>query len=132
MNIASVDIKDMLLSNSALGLTFGTNLFIGRMPSAPDNCVAIFDAGGRPSDLTLGGSRYYRDSVSIQVRDIDYAMGYALAESIERFLVQSSQTIWNLVLYTYISSDNGVISDNWDGNTNNNFLINFSIQRTSV
>jgi len=129
MNMASEDIKDMLLSESSLGFTFGTNLFIGRVPTTPDNCVAVFDAGGRPSDKALDGGRYHRDSVSIQVRNVDYVTGYVLAESIESFLISKSQSVWDGVLYTAITSESGVLSDNWDGNENNLFLLTFTIQR---
>ncbi len=36
---------------STTDLTLGTNLFLGRMPDAPDTCVTVYeDSGGAPLD----------------------------------------------------------------------------------
>ena len=129
MNIVSVDIKDMLVSEVGLSLTFGTNLFIGRFPTTPDNCVTIFDVSGRISDRTLSGDVYERPYILIQIRNIDYVVGYTLAKNIESFLESQAQSTWNSSLYTVIVSDGGVQAEDWDGNNNSFFSININIQR---
>jgi hypothetical protein len=35
-------------------LTLGTNLFLGRMPDAPDTCVALYETGGQPPTDVFG------------------------------------------------------------------------------
>ena len=127
--MVSEDIKDMLIANSSLGLDFGSNLFIGREPSSPDNTTTIFDTGGTPADVTLEGNIYRRDTASIQVKNNDYQVGYQLASDIEVYLIGLSQTTWNGVLYTVITSDNGVSAENWDDNGNSFFIIHINIQR---
>ena len=48
MNAISVDIKDMIV---AAGLAvFGTDIFIGKEPTSPDDCVTLYDYGGREQD----------------------------------------------------------------------------------
>ena len=73
MNATSVDIKDMLEAESGLNLVFGVNLFVGREPSNPSDCVTIFDTLGMPPQLTFDASeRYEKPSIQIRVRSISY------------------------------------------------------------
>ena len=47
-NPSSVDIKDIIISNSSL--IFGNDVFVSTMPSQPDNCICIYDSGGFPQE----------------------------------------------------------------------------------
>lgn len=61
-------------------LTLGTNLFVGRMPDAPDTCVTLYEYGGVAPDNTMGGGLpvLQNPSVQIAVR----ASSYSSAESL--------------------------------------------------
>jgi hypothetical protein len=74
-----VDIATYLDSQQA-SLTLGTNLFLGRMPDAPDTCVALYEYGGSAPDNTMGGGLpvLQNPSVQIAVRAVLYASAESL------------------------------------------------------
>ena len=86
MGAPSKDIKDMLVAESSLGLTFAANLWIGVEPAEVANCVTIFDTSTQGPDLTLDNSSnanaYDYTSVQIRVRNTDYFTGWNLIENI--------------------------------------------------
>ena len=130
MNAPSEDIKDMLEDTSALGLTFATNLFIGKEPAEPDTCVTIFDTPGFPPSLTLSGDGgYYYPSVQIRVRGADYVTGWDLIHDIMIALHGKDHETWNATLYTVISCSSGPALLDWDENSRPRFIVNFNIQR---
>ena len=131
MNAPAEDIKDMLAAVSALGLTFNTNLFVGREPSKPDNTVTIFDTPGFPPQVTLGigDDDYYYPSVQIRVRNLDYNTGWALIQSIETSLHGRAQETWNGTLYSVILCSSGPAMLDWVENNRVRFIINFNMQR---
>lgn len=133
MNPASKDIAQFLNDNSSLGIVLGTDLFFGRLPDQPDNCVGVFDNPGDPPMLTLdkATSNYFYSSVSVRVRDSDYTTGW--------------QKMWDILTYLHglgqlncpdASAYYGVIKAMndpqvlyWDRNDRAIFFINFNIQR---
>ena len=130
MNMPSEDIKDMLEAESSLGLTFGTNLFIGKEPTKPDNCVTIFDTPTLPPQLTFDRSeRYEYPSVQIRVRNNSYTTGWTLAHDILNSLHGRGQETWNGTLYCLIRCSSGPALLDWDKNDRARFIINFNIQR---
>jgi len=131
MNAPSEDIKDMLEAESSLGLTFATDLFIGKEPSSPDNTVTIFDTSGLPSTLTLdeNSNDYEKPSVQIRVRNRAYDTGWALIQEIKEALHSRAHEIWNGTLYTIIYCSSGPAMLDWDNNDRVRFIINFNLQR---
>jgi hypothetical protein len=130
MNAVSVDIKDMLEGDSSLGLVFTTNLFIGREPSTPDDCVTIFDTPGAPPQSTLQkGENYYYPSIQIRVRDTKYVDAEALANDIMVSLHGRAQERWNGTLYTLVKCTTGPALLDYDENHRPRFIVNFDIQR---
>lgn len=129
MNIPSEDIRDMLEADSSLGLIYATNLFIGKEPPKPIDCVTIFDTPGYPSPLTLDNQLYQKPSVQIRVRDSSYLDGMALAQNIMLSLHGRAGETWNGTLYTVIYCSSGPALLDWDDNNNSRFFINFEIQR---
>ena len=130
MNMCSEDVKDMLEADSALGLTFATDLFIGKEPTAPDNCVTIFDVTGYPPLLTLDGNgNYYYPSVQVMVRNSSYTAGLELIQRIVESLHGRHGEEWNNTLYTVVvcQNDPGVLD--WDENNRVRFIVTFNIQR---
>lgn len=130
MNAPSTDIKDILVATTALGLTFATNLFIGKEPVEPDNCVTIFDTPGRSPLLTFNQTdRAERPSIQIRVRNRSYLTGWTLIHDIQDRLHGLSQETWNSTLYSVIVCTSGPAMLDWDNNNRVRFIINFDIQR---
>ena len=132
MNIPSEDIKDMLVAESDLNLTFNTNLFIGRMPAKPREAVVIIDYHGYPPDLGLNSVGYERPNVQIVIRDNDYNVGLKLAQDIKDSLHGRSQQTWNGALYSVITCLGSPAPLGWDENGLIQFSINFNLQRRAV
>lgn len=103
MNVPSEDIKDYLVAESSLDLTFGTNIFIGVEPTTPDNTVTIFDLMGDMPEMTFdGNSHYYRPSIQIRVRNNDYRAGWELIDDIKDTLHGLGPLVINSTTYTLI------------------------------
>jgi len=130
MNSSSEDIKDMLEAESSLGLTFGTNLFIGREPSKPDNCVTIFDTMGRSPQLTLNKEEYYEyPSIQIRVKNNKYDEGWTEINNIMLSLHGRAHETWNETVYSLIQCIGGIAFLDWTENNRSRFVVNFNIQR---
>ena len=66
-------------------LTIGTNLFLGRLPTDPDKCVALLEYGGSTPISTLGSDAMPRmelPRIQVLSRDVTYADARSLAISI--------------------------------------------------
>ena len=65
-------------------LTIGTNLFIGRMPETPDQCVVVYEYGGTGPTNTLGTGGAIIESPRIQIstRATNYTAAETLARSV--------------------------------------------------
>lgn len=129
MNAPSEDIKDMLEADSSIALELGTDLFVGKEPATPRNCVTIFDTIGYPPSLGLTDQGYEYPSIHIRVRNKDYRVGWALIHSIKDSLHGRSHQTWNGALYTVIYCSSGPALLDWDDNGNARFIINFNLQR---
>jgi len=140
MNNPATDIRHMLeaglndseSSGTGLGLVFATNLFIGKEPAKPINCVTIFDTAGMPPDLGLNAVGYEYPSIQIRVRNNSYVTGWNLIEGIKNSLHGRHQQQWNGTLYSVIYCTSGPALLDWDDNGNCRLVINFNIQRRAV
>jgi hypothetical protein len=129
MNAPSVDIAAMLEADSSLGLELGTDLFIGKEPTSPHNCVTIYDELANTPELSMGGETYYYPIVQIRVRNIDYRAGWTLINNIMISLHGRAHETWNGTLYTIIFCHSGPALLTWDDNEFVKFIINFNLQR---
>ena len=130
MNAPSVDIKDILESDSTLGLEFTQNLFIGKEPAKPDQCVTIYDNMGMAPYLGMAGETGYEyPSIQIRVRTNIYLQGWTLIEKIKELLHGQAQQTWNGTLYSIIYCSSGPALLDYDDNGNCRFIINFNLQR---
>jgi hypothetical protein len=131
MNNTSEDIMEMLEDESSLGLVFGENLFIGNEPTTPKNCVTIFDTPGMPISfgLTKEDNTYYRPSIQIRCRNIDYQAGLNLLRAITIYLHSIHNEVYGGSLYTVIQCMNEPALLDWDENQYARFITNFNIQR---
>lgn len=102
MNALAIDIKDMITDDSSLGYTFGTDLFISRMPNSPNNCITLYDISGASPDIGLQKEIYYRDGVQFVVRNNSYVEAMAAAWDIIESLQGRAGEIWNDVYYALI------------------------------
>ena len=136
MNAPSIDIKDMLeawgdSSGFTFGFTFTTDLFIGKEPILPKNCVTIFDILGFAPELNLTTQGYEYPSIQIRVRNVDYYDGWNICNEIKDSLHGRSHQTWNGTLYTVIYCSSGPALLDWDDNGNCRLIVNFNIQRRS-
>jgi hypothetical protein len=133
MNASSIDIKDILVANVSLGLVFVENLFIGKEPPTPKDCVTIYDTPGFPAKLTIKGQgeNYYYPSVMIRIRNHNYVDGWNLAHDIMVALHGLNNISVGDTLYTVIACANSPTLLDWDENNNARFIINFNLQRRS-
>ena len=133
MNAPSYDIMEILEAygeSSGLGLDFAIDLFIGKEPDKPNNCVTIYDTPGFPPYLGIGGETGYEyPSVQIRVRNIDQMNGWAQAEAIKNVLHGKNHTTVNGTLYTVIICSSGPTLLDWDDNGRARFIMNFNLQR---
>lgn len=141
MNTPSKDIAEMLEAygnSSGLGgvggMTYGTDLFIGKEPALPKNCVTIFDTPGFPPYLGLAGEVGYEyPSIQIRVRNTKYTNGWNLINDIMVALHGRHQEVWgDNTLYSVIYCSSGPALLDWDDNGNCRLIINFNIQRRAV
>ena len=130
MNPASVDLKDLLEAESSLGLTFATDLFIGREPATPDDCVTIFDTpGGPPMQTFKQGEDYYYPSIQIRVRNTNYLTGWNLINDVKVLLHNRAQEVLNSTLYSAIICTQEPALLDWDENDRARFVTTFDLQR---
>ena len=129
MNPSSEDIKDVLL-DSNLSLVFGANLFIGKQPNQPDQCVTIYDTPGFAPQMNFNQQeRYNYPSIQIRVRAVTYLIGYQVINDIKMILHGVAQQIINETTYTVVQCMGDPSFLEWDEKGRVNFIINFNLQR---
>jgi len=130
MNPSSEDIAGMIEAESDLGLIFQTDLFIGREPSTPDNCVTIFDTPGRGPQLTFTkGEDYFYPSIQIRVRDRVYLDGWGVINDIKTLLHGKGQEWINGTYYSLIMCSMEPALLDWDESHRARFVATFEVQR---
>ncbi len=130
MNAVSIDIKDILASDSTVSLTYGTDLFIGVEPTSPNNTVTIFEGISSEPMLTYNKEeRYDYPAIQIRIRNENYVNGYALSEIIRASLHGRANETVNGTYYSLIKCSNGPSHLDYDKNNRPRFIINFEIQR---
>jgi len=129
MNAPSEDVKDMLLADTELGLTFAEDLFINREPATPDNVVTIFDSYGSPPYIGLTNTGYEYPSIQIRARGNDSRVTFNLLNEIYLSLHGRAHETWNDTLYESIICTNVPTLLDWDDNGRCRFIINLNLQR---
>jgi len=133
MNPTSKDICALLAAESDFGLTFGEDLFAGKEPATPDDCVTIFDIPGDAPLLTLDGKdaagAFYNPSIQVRARNNDYLIGWELIHDIQFFLHGLNDFTEGGATYLLIKSVDEPALLDWDENNRARFIATFSIQR---
>ena len=74
-------------------LTLDTNLFVSRLPDAPDACVALLEGSGAQPVLNMGTlAKVDNPTVQVRVRDVSYPAGYAVVMAVFKALHGLSET----------------------------------------
>lgn len=131
MNPTSKDIAKIIEDSGLFTLDQGHNLFYSRLPSQPQNCVAVADNPGGEPMLTLDKdtSDYYYSSVTVYVRDVSYDEGYTLVFQIMQYLHAQSQIVIGTTYYALIRALSDPQLFGYDDNDRPVFLVNFEVQR---
>jgi len=79
--VVSKDVLSLLVTGR-VGVG-GTNIFIGREPTSPNNCLTIYDTGGPSQDARLALNESY---FQLRSRHISYESGYEKLEEARRVL----------------------------------------------
>ena len=136
MNCPSEDLRHFLEglddSSGTLNLTYGVDLFIGKEPATPINCVTIFDTPGFAPALGLITQGYEYPSVQIRVRNKKYITGWNIIEEIKNSLHGLSQETINGTLYSVVYCSSGPALLDWDDNGNARIVCNFNLQRRAL
>jgi hypothetical protein len=133
MNPTCKDIAQFLNEDTSLGLTLGTDLFYGRMPDGPSNCVAVYDNPGDSPMLTLKKetSNYFYSSINVRVRNTEYANGWEIMYNIVAFLhglhQQNTPDASSYIGVIKAQNDPQVLY--WDKNDRVIFFTHFEVQR---
>jgi len=130
MNSPAYDVAN-ILESTAFGLgVIGTDIFIGREPASPDNCITVFDTGGyepESSDVV-----YELPTVMIKVRNKTYTNGYAKIAAIKAALHKAANIAEGTTRYIAIWAQSDIITLGYDDNNRALFSVNFRIHRTGV
>ena len=131
MNSTATDIATLLDGDTSLGLTIGTDLFTGRMPDQPADCVVVYDNPGDAPMLTYkkATSNYFYSSVSVRIRNTNYTAGWTQIFAILEFLHASSQDVIDGTYYALIKAMNDPQVLHWDDNDRVLMFVNFEVQR---
>lgn len=107
-----------MLSQVETLLTSVSNLYIGNLPSTPDNAVSIRNSGGYPRSLS--GSFVGEPTFQVRVRNTSYATGLALCETIAAAL--HGKTTAKLLM---IEQQSDILDLGRDESSRNEWTINF-------
>jgi hypothetical protein len=131
MNAPSVEIKDILETDSGLGLEYATDLFVGEMPDTPDECVCVYDS---PGEDPQAGFTYERPHVQIRVRGAKgkYVEAHNLARAVAAVLHGLTNETVGATRYIGIWQIGSVIPLGLDDNKRPIMTINFRAQRTTA
>ena len=134
MNTASKDIAQKLValtgSSSTLKFILGSNLFVGREPTSPENCVTIIDRPAWPPDMHLDGDcNFEYASIQVLVRNNAYDSAGEICHAIISLLHGLNGFTINNTEYFVCSCVSGPSLLDWDANNRARLICDFDIQR---
>jgi len=139
MNPSSIDIRDMILAESSIGLTDGTDLHVADMPDVetiPDLCVAVFDIGAWGDRAGLARMDQERPMVQVRVRGRKggYTEARALVDAIVAALHGTAKagTEINGARYAGLWLQGDVLHLGRDGKGRDDLAANFRVWRSAV
>jgi hypothetical protein len=114
---------------STQDLTLGTNLFLGRLPDAPDTCVGLIQTGGTAPTDVFGTSYPPLETQGLQtlVRAASYATGEALAVDVFKSLSSVENATLTSTLYLKIEPNQSPFALERDGQERVVLSCNFNV-----
>lgn len=124
MNAPSEDIKDILVT-AGIGV-FGTDLFIGREPTQPNDCITIYDTGGGEPN-----PKWLQDEVTIQIRSRaeDYQTAYTNIYNARDKLLGRPAEVVNTTNYIGFWATTDIMAIEKDKKERSILVVNFRIVR---
>ena len=131
MNSSAKDMVFLLTNDSTLSYEEGVDLFPYRIPATPQNVISVLDRAGDPGMLQYNKARsaYFYTGIAVYVRNIDYAIGYDIARTINEFLHGQAHLVIGDTYYSLIKAIGEPRLLHYDQNDRAVFVINFNIQR---
>lgn len=131
--MASVSFLDQLtdyVAREGVGVSLpanGTvNIFAGKYPDSPDNCIAFLgQIGGKPN-IYVKDFEYPR--FQVVVRNTDYVTGEAKIRSVRNILHDKLMLVTENFVALYIQAESDIIPIGEDDKGRSEFSINFSAQ----
>ena len=124
MRPMSLDFKDLLVAEG-IG-NFGIDLFVGKEPTSPANCVTIYDTGGGEQNSKLAIDE---SSVQIRSRNLDYLQGYQKLNIIKNFIEGKKPTVVDGTKYIGFWTSSNIAFVKYDDNDRSVWTVNFRINR---
>ena len=123
LNDASISTQD---------LTLGTNLFLGRLPETPDNCVGVIQTAGVAPTDTFGTSFPPLETQGLQtlVRATTYATAEALAVELMKSLASVANQTLTSTLYLKIEAQQSPFALERDNQERLVMSCNFLVTKT--
>ncbi len=114
--------------------TIGLNLFMGRMPDAPDTAVALYEYGGlKPVNTSDSRTPVYESPrVQVKVRDKSYENGRRWIQQIYLALHALTNICINETFYFAIFAIQQPFYLRRDANERVEFVCNFQVKRSPV
>lgn len=131
MNSPAVDIAGILDGVSSLGLTIGTDLFVGDLPDGDTLAVCITDTGGYPPVNALTKEHFDRPTIQIRIRGARgaYTAAYGLALAIDEELHLLAEETVGGTRYLVIERISDILSLGFDEKHRPEFTINYRADR---
>jgi hypothetical protein len=101
------------LEDEAIG-TVDTDLFVGFMPDAPENCVYLDEYAGGPPEWTADGKKIMNPGLHVEARGNVYSTVRAKLQAIEDLLDGITNTTIGSTFYISIWTPQSIIPMGWD------------------
>lgn len=126
------DVGDYL-STGGIGLTTGTNLWLGKMPDLPAISTALYETGGISAVHAFasasGQAVVERPRFQVVVRHTDYASGRQLIHNIWKRLDGAGDFTINSTRYLWIEAVQSPFFLKFDDNNRVLFAVNFDCHK---
>jgi hypothetical protein len=136
-----MDYDDPLVYQVALILqaagagTFKTDIFVGKEPDSPDDCITLYDTGGIPDDCLDRTSRgAEQPNFQVRVRSNNYLIGHAIMNIVRTTLEKKKNTVTDSGGTVSIDTWLTTLPNNIQRDTKNRAILtaNFSAIRSVV
>lgn len=123
----------IMLQEAISELRVGENLFSGKMPAKPDNCVAVLDIPSEMPVIYLDGAvKELFAGAQVRVRDVSYQKGWELINRVLFALHGINNVEVEGVKYKVIRATINPFLLEVDENNRNIFVCSFKIYKQGV